>query len=242
MVLGKNKGHKYEDKIFELLEKANLLYPGTTHIGMAGGEDATFCHRGKKYKLEIKDGLGADFGQKKFNWSKKDGWTWSENDKVTQFYTNDLTALSYVNRTKGAPIKYTKPNEELTYEDAEKDSKMFEDRNYKINPDALWKYYAIKDVHYIQIGSGYGFYHLDEDIAGLGTAPFVGNLILRFRRKFHDREKRTRDRSGKVIKKIKTPWNYSFMAVIKVLGKPKPKRSKYNLEKSDDQPPPPIKP
>ena len=47
MVLGKNKGHRYEDAIFELLEKAGLLYPGTTHEGMAGGVDAVSCHLGK---------------------------------------------------------------------------------------------------------------------------------------------------------------------------------------------------
>jgi len=234
MVLGKNKGHKYEDKIFELLEKIGLLYPGTTQEGMAGGVDAVFCHLGKPYDLEVKNGLGADYGQKKFSWIEKDGWTFSEEDDVTRFFTEHLAALAYVRRKGIVPKRYSKSKDKITYEDAAADQKAFEDRSFLVKAEALWRYYGEKGIHYIQVGDGYGFYHLDGDVAKLGTSQFDCDFILRFRAKYHDRVDRQRGTLAP------TPWNYSFFAVLRVKGKPK--KSKYNLEKSKDQDFPPIKP
>jgi len=233
MVLGKNKGHRYEDEIFELLEKIGLLYPGTTSDGMAGGVDAVFCHLGKPYNLEVKNGLQADYGQKKFKWSKENGWDWSEHDDVTKFYT-DHGALKFVSNRNITPRRYTIAKDKITVEDGKADQKAFEYRDFIVEAKALWNYYAEKGIHYIQVGDGYGFYHLDKDIANIGTAHFDCEFILRFRGKYHDRL----DRQHGTLDP--TPWNYSFFAVLKVKGKPK--RSKYNLEASDDQEFPPIKP
>ncbi|VVB65705.1 Uncharacterised protein [Candidatus Gugararchaeum adminiculabundum] len=235
MVLGKNKGHTYEDKIFEILESSGLLFPGTVKEGMAGGVDAVFCHLGKPYNLEVKNGLSADYGQKKFNWSKKEGWTWSENDDTTRLYSL-LKVLQRVRNKNIVPRRYSKEKTRITYKDAEIDQKAFEDRTCIVKAESLWKYYGEKDAHYIQVGSGYGFYHLDRDVAKLGTEQFNSDFILRFRAKYHDRV----DRQGGTL--VPTPWNYSFFAVLKVKSKPKPKRSKYNLEESDDQEFPPIAP
>jgi len=233
MVLGKNKGHRYEDDIFELLEKMGLLYPGTTSDGMAGGVDAVFCHFGKPHNLEVKNGLQADYGQKKFKWSKENGWDWSEHSDVTgsSFY---LKALKFVQSRNITPRRYTIPKDKITVEDGKADQREFEYTEFEIEASALWSYYAEKDIHYIQVGDGYGFYHLDKDVAKLGTAHFDCNFILRFRGKYHD----TVDRQGGTL--APTPWNYSFFAVLKVNGKPK--RSRFNLEPSEDQEFPPIKP
>jgi len=233
VALGKNKGHRYEDKIFALLEKLGLMHPGTTPDGMAGGVDAVFCHLGKPYDLELKNGLGADYGQKKFKWTEKDGWGWSEDDDVTRFFT-DIGALTYVQKKRITPNRYSKDKDKITYKDAAEDQKAFEDRTFIVKAEALWRYYFEKGIHYIQVGSGYGFYHLDKDVAGLGTPQFDCDFILRFRAKYHDRVDRQRGTLAP------TPWNYSFFAVLKVKGKPK--RSKYNLEKTKDQERPPIKP
>ncbi|HOW29889.1 MAG TPA: hypothetical protein PK685_04450 [archaeon] len=233
MVLGLNKGHKYEDFIFDRLEKLNLMYPGTKKEGMAGGVDSIFCHNGKPYSLEIKDGLEADYGQKKFNWDNTNGWDWSVHDEVTDFYTG-LGVLSYVQEKKIKPNRYLKEKSKITYGDAKEDQTKFEDRTFEVTADALWKYYSAKNVHYIQVGKGYGFYHLDKDIAKLGTPQFNCSYILRFRAKYHDRT----DRQHKTY--LPTPWNYSFFAVLKVKTKPIP--SKYNIEKSDGQELPPINP
>ena len=183
--------------------------------------------------------MQADYGQKKFNWTKKDGWEWSEEDETTELYTA-LGALGRVRSKEIIPLRYTKEKGKITYADAAADQKAFEDRKFVIEPQALWRYYGEKGIHYIQVGEGFGFYHLDEDTARLGTPQFVCQFILRFRAKYHDRYKRTRDESGKVLSKKKTPWNYSFFAVLKV--RKKPQKSKYNLEPSEEQNLPPIKP
>lgn len=238
--MGKNKGHVYEDMIFELLEKTGLLYPKTKHEGMAGGVDAVFCHLGKPYNLEVKNGLDADYGQTFLKWGK-DGWGWLGDDEASRFF-DQRGALIYLRKKGIVPIKYNKLKEKLTFDDMHKDQVAFEDATFVVKAEALWKYYSAKDVHYIQIGSGYGFYHLDADVAKLGTQQFTDDLILRFRAKCHNHYRRIKNEKGEVIKKIPTPWNYSFIAVLKVKSKPKPKRSKYNIEKNKDQDFPPIKP
>ncbi|MBS3069536.1 hypothetical protein J4441_04180 [Candidatus Micrarchaeota archaeon] len=233
MVLGKNKGHKYEDELFELLEKMGLIYPGKMQKGMAGGVDAVFCHLGKPYDLEVKNGLQADYGQKLFSWNEKGGWNFSKDDETTRLF-RELGTLTYLNKKGIKPRKFSKSKESMTYEDGKADQAAFEDREFIVKASALWKYYGEKGTHYIQVGDGYGFYHLDKDIAKLGTTQFDCDFILRFRAKYHDLVDR---RHGTLAP---TPWNYSFFAVLKVKGKPK--RSKYNLEGSDGQEFPPIKP
>jgi hypothetical protein len=240
MALGKNKGHKYEDRIFELLEAAGLLYKGATKMGMKGGIDAIFCHIGKPYNLEIKNSLHTDYGQQRFSWAKKTGWFFRKNNETTKFFIKDLNVIAVVNKKKIIPIRYTKPKNRITYADGAADQKAFEAHSVTIGPKALWRYYANKGTHYIQVGGGYGFYHLDKDAAKLGTDQFKCDLFLRFRAKYHDRKKRIRNSKGKVISVKNTPWNYSFFVVLKTKGKPK--RSKYNLEKVRGQKLPPIKP
>ncbi len=241
MVLGKNKGQNYESDVFEILDDAGLIFPGTTSEGLAGGADAEISINHKKYHLEIKNGLGADFGQKKFNWSKKNGWTFSENDDVTKFFKK-IGVLRFLNKKKIIPRRYTVPQNRITVRDAHVDQVKFEDRTFTVPASYLWRYYSEKNTHYIQVGSGYGFYHLDLDPARLGTPRFNCGFILRFRAKYHDHFKRKKDANGKVISKKATPWNYSFFAVLKVDSRKKPKRSKFNLEEKYAQKFPPIKP
>ena len=200
---------------------------------MAGGVDAVFCHLGKPHNLEVKNGLQADYGQKKFSWTKEGGWDWSEHDDVTDFYSR-ISALKFIRSRNITPRRYTMPKDKIRVEDGKADQKAFEYREFIVKADALWNYYAEKGIHYIQVGDGYGFYHLDKDVAKLGTSPFDCDFILRFRAKYHDRLDRTHGTLEP------TPWNYSFFAVLKVKGKPK--KSKFNLEESEDQEHPPIKP
>ncbi len=233
MALGKNEGQKYEDMIFESLKRFGFLYPGTSQMGMAGGVDAIFCHHNMPYNLEIKNELKVDYGQKKLSWNKEKGWSFSIDDDITRLYVKHVKVLEFIQKKKIIPRRYTKPLHEITCQDGKADQKAFEDR-IPINIAALWRYYSEKEVHYIQIGRGYGFYHLDKDIAELGTPQFNCDLFLRLRAKYHDHY----DRSSGFAKP--TPWNYSFFAVLKV--KSKPKRSEFNLEEGRGQRLPPIKP
>ena len=78
---------------------------------------------------------------------------------------------------------------------------------------------------YIRIGNGYGLSHPKIDKAKLGTEKFHGKFFLRFRAKRHT---------------TKNFHCYSFFAVIKCKGLDK--KSRYNIEETDNQTFPPIKP
>ena len=67
---------------------------------------------------------------------------------------------------------------------------------------------------------------MGEDVAKLGTQPFVASLSLRLRAKtVHS----------------KPASNYGFYAVIKIKAELKPQKSRFNLEPSPAQSFPPIK-
>ena len=122
------------------------------------------------------------------------------------------------------PNKYRKDDTELTYHDVKEDQKNFEDVTYEISDETIGMFYEDK-ADYIQIGNGYGLYHPKTDKAKLGTEKFHGKFFLRFRAKRHT---------------TKNFHCYSFFAVIKCRGLDK--KSRYNIEETDDQTFPPIKP
>jgi hypothetical protein len=82
----------------------------------------------------------------------------------------------------------------------------------------------------------YGYYHLEKDTNSLGTPKFDGLISLRLRGKtiYSTERKQKKNSDGKVIT-IKTgkptPWNYSFLGVIKMSKKPTP--SHLDIEELD---------
>lgn len=214
MVLGDNKGIVYEKKIFEILRERKLA-ASESSAGAGPGPDIVFMHKGKKYRLEAKLNItDPDYGQKRLI-PKKEGsvwrWTWAKDEDITRYYTKSKV-LGYLNSKKIVPNKYRKPDEEITIEEKGEDMRNFEDRSFEISTDAFTIFYLGKS-DYLQVGKGFGFYHLSDDVANLGTEKFEGKFILRFRVKTH---------SSKPI------FNYSFFAVLKCRGTDK--KSKYNLE------------
>ncbi|MDG7045534.1 MAG: hypothetical protein JRN32_01800 [Nitrososphaerota archaeon] len=239
--LGWNKGQLYEQQILRILWRKGLLMAPSP--GTPGGVDSGFRHLGKPYKLEVKLGLSADYGQKKLIWSKEDGWAWAKPDSITDFY-DGIGALKYVVGRGVIPLKYSKYSAEdkhkITQQDADADRDAFENNDFVTEPEAVWRFYGRKDIHYIQIGSGYGFYHLDSDPAGLGTERFECSFYLRLRAKPYHKKHRTKDAEGRVVRTVKTPWDYDFYAVLRV--RTRPKKSPYNVEKAKGQKFPPIQP
>ncbi len=225
-----NKGDDYEKTIHEILKSAEVC-PIDAQRGRGGNtRDCVFIHQGKLYCLEVKDGPSIDYGQKMLRWSRHNGWEWAKDDELTRLYTK-IGVLEYLNKKNLVPIRYTKkPIKTITYNDRKKDQNDFEDKFDVPNDDILSIFYGLKNVHYIQIGKGYGFYHLDSDPAGLQVDKFLPNFYIRFR--------------AKAIHYL-PPWNYEFFAVIKLKISPKsvkPARSKYNLEGGPGQDFPKIVP
>jgi len=226
VVTGDNKGIVYEKKIFQILKEKKIL-DGEPAAGAGPGTDMTFLHRGKKYKLEVKNNIcGPDYGQKRLVPSREGGkwlWSWSIDEPITQYYTQ-ANVLGYLDSKRIVPNKHNKPDSEITLADKKADLKNFEDTTFKISSDAFSKFYEGK-ADYLQVGNGYGFYHLVDDVACLGTQRFEGDFILRFRVKTHA---------------SKPVFKYSFFAVLKCIGANK--KSRFNIEESRAQEFPPIVP
>lgn len=227
MVKGDNKGHAYEKMIVEMLRKKKCIGEYDRGAGSGGGTDVTFVHRGKRFKLEIKNNIrDPDYGQKRLIPVREGGgwkWTWAAKESIVDYYTKQ-GVLEYLDSKEIVPRKYSKPDKEITVFDKKHDLAVFEDRSFKISSEAFSKFYEGK-ADYLQIGEGYGFYHLNEDVADLGTEKFEGSFILRFRVKSHH--------SFPI-------HNYSFFAVLKCVGIKK--RSRYNIESFAGQEFPPIRP
>ena len=119
-----NIGDAYEDKIFRILLKMGVLPLGTQRAGAGTGADMPFLHKGKKFILEVKKDLQADYGQKMLKWSREKGWFWAVDDEVTQLYTR-LGALEYLNKKNIIPRKFTKNKRDITLADKREDQRRF---------------------------------------------------------------------------------------------------------------------
>ena len=226
--MGYNTGDTYEEKIFEICKKKGITPPGSTRAGAAANKaDVEFVHQGTTYKLEVKNSANPDYGQKRIHFDAMNKvWVWAKPDIVTQLY-NQLNVPSLINyqfnpiwyqKMKPKTPKLTrwipepsKPAYDL--QDLKTDQRNFEQRN-PIPLRSLFTYYKNRNTYYIQI-EGSGFYHLDSDIANLGTSQYDGQLFLRFRVKHTGHS-----RGG--------PNKCQFMAVLK--QEKKPTLSLYNLE------------
>ena len=212
--MGFNKGDTYEEKIVNILKERGFTLQSFHRAGASACDpDAIFIHKGKEFKLEIKKDLSADYGQKKINWNKKDGWSWAKDDFVTRMYTNQ-GMIDYLNKKKLLPNRYTYDQDEITPKLRNDDQKAFEDK-LPIDIDLLYEFYAEHDVYYMQVGK-YGFYHLKKDIAQLGIPQFRCDMKLRFRAKVHHSE---------------PAYKYSFFAVLKI--QKRPERSPFDIEEVD---------
>jgi len=171
-----NLGQKYESKIKELLNDLGILPIDTK------GNDAGFYHLGNAYYLEVKNKKAPDYGQKKLNWNKSDGWQWSIPDNITAMY--DLFRLRELINPTFVPRRYSKPKEIITLEDRVFDQEFFELSGFPADINLLYEYYAKKDCYYMQIENK-GFYYLKTDVAELRVPQFITTLTFRLRAKAH---------------------------------------------------------
>jgi len=215
-----NKGDAYEKKIFDILKERGLTPKNSERAGTGTGTDVVFVHKGKLFNLEVKNGTGADYGQCMLKW-KNGKWVWCKDNDVTRFYTS-IGVMNILDKRNIIPIKFNKPNKQITVDDRTNDRRAFE-KKIEISSDALIKFYSEKEVFYMQVGKGYGFFHIEKDVAGLGTPKFKAKFMLRFRAKTIHSE---------------PSWNYGFYAVIRV--KEILEKSNLNLEPSQSQQFPPI--
>jgi len=234
--MGYNTGDTYEEKIFDICQKKGITPVGSTRAGASANKaDVEFVHLGITYKLEVKNKKQPDYGQRRIHYdAAQQTWDWAIQDTFSNFY-NKYNVLGLIRR-HFIPIWYQKMTlnakghwehvkNKPTYDllDLKSDQKNFDNPNNPIPIQALFNYYKIRNTYYIQI-EGSGFYHLDSDIANLGTTQYDGTLTVRFRLKRHKRN---------------PIHSCSFFAVLK--QKSKPTLSVFNIETSKGQIFPAIK-
>ena len=213
-----NKGFQYELDLYDILKAENLTPSNFSPAGGGHGPDGMFMFRGKPYNFEIKLDQAADYGQVELRY-KNGSWDFGgKNEEAKQLYRS-LGVLDFVNKnwgSHGAPRKETVSSKDFTQDDVKDDYGKFKDAFMTIPASALASHYAKKGTYYIQVGKA-GFFHLEKDIAGLGTPKFDATLKLRIRIK------------RRTSKKLN---GYGFLTALKI--DKRAKKSKFDLEKNLD--------
>lgn len=187
-------GFAYEKLIQSILSNSNLG-PEKATAGAGHGADAVFYGPdGKEYQLEVKDSPNVFAGQKNcsYNGSSLD---WSTPDDLTELYDSiGLKAIILgeiktkldvtLNNLGIEKLPASMTNAEYWNKMNKKDISL-ELGSFLVPPAAIYQNYVNKDVHYIQLGDGYGFYYLDADVAKLGVPQFSpANVSVRVRIKW----------------------------------------------------------
>nr|AIF08024.1 hypothetical protein [uncultured marine thaumarchaeote KM3_26_B10] len=196
--------HKYEkfSSVQEKCPSCNVDLQLTA--GSGNQEDVIFRHEGKDFSLEIKNNSSdPDWGQCKLTPTLKNGkWVWDYSDKAKktksklleyynqyEFKDGSKGLVEYLKNKNIIPNKHRIPNKELTFAMRKEDQKKFEDTKHKISTLSFAKFHE-KKSDYVQVGrkgktlnQKYGFYHINNDSANLGTEQFDAEFTLRFRAK-----------------------------------------------------------
>ena len=217
-----NKGDAYEYKIYDICQREKILPPNFKRAGASDKSDIKILHKNVEYNVEIKADENADYGQKYLRWEKDTGWKWSIKDEITDLF-DLINVKKFINKSFN-PRKFSKTREKITINDKKHDQKNFERPDILCPIENLFTYYKNKDCFYLQL-ENYGFYHLEKDIANLGTKKFDGQISLRLRAKTNH---------------SKPIYRYSFLAVMKLSKKPT--KSDWDFEERDGRKFPKILP
>jgi hypothetical protein len=182
MVYDDNKGHKYEKKVAEIMKEKQVQL-SKEPAGSTGDIDLEFLHDSKKFSMEMKENaVGPDWGQVGLRY-ENDSWKWSSSKKredIIKIY--DKLELDGIEGVLNFLNKKFIPNkgrvEKITKKEHDEDFSKLDNR-FEINSSALEKFY--EDIDYLQVGNGYGFYHINSDVAKLGTEKIIAKFKLRLR-------------------------------------------------------------
>jgi hypothetical protein len=165
--------------------------------GSGTEDDIILKHKGNNISVEVKNSArDPDWGQCELIPTLKNGvvtWDYSSKAKKTKsklleyysqykFKDGSIGVLNYLNNKKFIPNKYRISDEKMTFNLRKGDQRGFEDTKHKISTLAFAKFHD-KKSKYVQIGKKYGFYHINNDSANLGTEQFEAIFTLRFRAK-----------------------------------------------------------
>jgi hypothetical protein len=210
MVYGDNKGHTYEKKIAQFMKEKQVQLSKEV-AGSSADVDLEFLYKGKKYSLELKENVKKpDWGQVGVNYNSNK-WEWSSAAKnkkeIIKVYNKlehegSVGVLNFLN-SKFIPNKGRV--EKIGEKERNEDVKLLE-KFLPVESDTIKKFYAKTD--YLQVGDGYGLYHFNSDVAGIGTDEITAEFDLRLRLKahhnHHNRCPKCKGRHQGAYKKCKT--------------------------------------
>ena len=187
-----NKGIFYEKTLNDNLKKYKIQSVQFQPAGSdSNAPDAELLYKDQKYKVEVKLDMNVDFGQGSLDYDVAEkkwilGGGNTESAKQMRQFLTAMKVPDLVNSKwgpKGPPRKFTVPLNKFKQEDVDHDYRKFTNEFINIPQDAVSNYYASKQTYYIQIGAGYGLYHMTKDPAKLGVPAFKPQLKLRIRLK-----------------------------------------------------------
>ncbi len=176
--MARDETQNYQDHIQGIIDQKDLSPAILLNENRVG-----FSRRGIDYYVEAKKSDPINFGKKKIIWTRFGGWNWKDQDEITDL----LDGFGVLSRIKNfQPKKFTERNDaNYKKEFREYDQKNFHSAPIEVtNAGALYKYYAKKDIYYVQIEE-VGFYYLERDKAFLDpTIPqFRPQIVAMLRTK-----------------------------------------------------------
>jgi hypothetical protein len=158
-----NKGHAYEEKIWNILEDAKLIHPDFPHkTGSKHHPDAVLQYDYNPLKIEVKLNISAvKFGQIDFKYER--GWVLPSKTDNPEFREalKSTGILQFLNSNWKEKPKYfnLKHGEKATPELMEEEQKNFPVLRWVCPQNLIDTYYRNKGISYIQVG-GFGFYKI----------------------------------------------------------------------------------
>lgn len=204
-MLLENRGYSYEKKIQDIINQ--FCKTDFKTAGYSDGPDATFqtlnpAGKLTDYNLEVKFSQNCFAGQKNLNFDKAtQAWSWYDpDDKPSSladflnedaFFDNNVMNIikprlnifmgehkipsfpAIMTMRSYADIRASMKKQPVI----DKRKETLELGKFALDVKAIYSHYKEKNVHYIQVGNGCGFYFLDEDIANLKVAQFEPKIV-----------------------------------------------------------------
>lgn len=187
-------GKQYEKRVWSIASKCyfknNQSFCVEKSTASFTNEIDLLCNSQKNEKIgiEIKKARAPDWQQCKLKYDKNlRKWIPSVKNKKT-FHKLFEELLSNCNLYNGAIPPFIESS--ITHQEWNKikrNTNQWNDIYIDIPDDTIQKMYQYKGCHYIQIGNGFGLYHLGEDICGFNVPEFLVPQQIRIRTKVHTR-------------------------------------------------------
>lgn len=188
-------GKLYEKKVSNIAAKClfqnNQLFHLKEKSGNFSPDIDLICSdsENKKIGIEIKKARAPDWQQCKLRFEKETRKWVPSAKEPKEYHTMFKNLLHNCDLYDGQTPPFLERS--ITHEEwkqIKKNTTLWNDVYIDIPDDTIKKMYQSKGCHYIQIGNGYGLYHLGKDVCGFNVPEFIIPQQIRIRTKIHVRK------------------------------------------------------